>query len=683
MSLGDAYIDVHADTDPFNREIHEEVPRIGTDADKLMDIIGEGWGKHLSEGAKSELRRQLPGVIQEFERGARAAKIRIGDRNFLLDRQGGIRSLAGRFVRMFEEEAARAFAGGGSGGFLNKIAEGISDAVGAGAGISGKSPLITLLIPAFGALAGAITAVVQAVNGLIAVLAAVPALIGAIGIQAGALMLAFHGVGAAIQGAFAAKNWNDFYAAIQGLTPAAQNFIVTLLPLRDLIRELQNSAQQGFFTGLGNAMVNVANALGPILRSGIPAIATALGGLFNQIALFFASPTFVKFVSDVIPATLQWLNKFGPGFISFITALTKLADESLPFLTQLGDIVGSSFAMFTSWLNEQIQSGNLTQWLSDMAVTLGDVKDLFFAISGFVAAFLDALNKGGGNDVITQFTELFEQLGMFFSSPAGQAAMQGFVHLVELLTFSFSGLIFVLLGLLIAFESILQFFGFIGYEFTKFIDWLTDTAGPAIGKFFTETLPGFVEDLWHDIQDLWTNITTFIQDAWNGVIDWVQEKWDDFTGWFSEKVDAVVGFFTGLPDRLLQIGKDIMHGLWEGLQWGWDHTVKPILDWITSQVPNWKGPREKDLKLLEPAGKAVMQGFGKGIAAGAAELKGTLGDFTGSLAANVAGSTFNTNLNFYGQPPTESQARTAGRAASEELNSQVNTTNIQLAYRVA
>jgi hypothetical protein len=686
MSLGDAYIDVHANDEPFRRDLEHDIPRIGAEADDLMEKIGEGWGKHLSEGTRSELRKQMPDVVREFERGAKAVKIRIGKDNFLLDRRGEVRDVAGRFVSMFTEEAARAFERAGRpGGPLSKVGEGFTDAIGAMFNVSGKSPLVLGLVFVFGAIAEAIAAAVQAVNALIAVLVQVPGLLVAIGLQAGVLMLAFNGVGTAISGAFAAKNWNEFYAAIQNLTPAAKNFVITLLPIRDLFRELKTSVQESFFRAFGNAMVNVAHQLGPILRSGLPELANALGGLFSQITLFFASPVFVKFVTDIIPATVRWLGNFGPGFVSLLTAVFRMADAAIPALERLGQIVTNSFGMFTSWLTEQIQTGNLTDWLDDMSRTLQNVVELFFSASQFVAAFLDALNNNGGDDAIKQISEFFLQLAMFFGSPAGQAAMAGFIHLVELLTFSFSGLVFAILGLLIAFESVLQFFGFIGAEFMKFIDWLTDTAGPAIGKFFTETLPGFFSDLWEKVTELWDKIVYYIQTAWGLAVNFVKDTWNDFIGWISKKVDDFVGFFTGLPDRLAQIGRDIMHGLWQGLQDGWNNTVKPILDWITKQIPDWKGPKAKDLKLLQPAGEAVMEGFGKGLEAGAMDVKGMLGEFTRSIALGgvVAQNTFNTNLNFNGAAPTESQARAAGRAASGELNDQVASTNIRLAYRVA
>lgn len=596
-------------------------------------------------------------------------------------------------MREFREDTENAFRDlSRPGGPFDKIGQGLADAIGAGFNVSGESPLISILAFAFGALAAAIAAVVQIANSLVAVLTTIPALLAAIGLQAGVLMLAFDGVGTAIQGAFAAKNWNDFYAAIKGLTPAAQNFIITLLPLRDLIRELKKSAQENFFAGFGNTMVNIANALGPILRSGVPELARALGEMFKGIGLFFASPTFVKFVNDIIPATLRWLSQFGPDFVAFLNALIRMADTAIPFLERVGLVVDHAFGTFTKWLNEQISSGDLLNWLDRMGTTLDKTAELFFNITRFVASFVDALDKAGGNDIIDQISEFFNQLAVFFASPAGQAAMAGFVHLVEALTYAFSGLVFTLLSVFIAFESLLQFFQFVGYAFTQFVDWLVNTATPAIGEFFMVTVPGFGEYLGRRMREIWDNITSHIADAFGAVVDWVRNKWNEFTSWLSGKVDSVVGFFTGIPDKLRNIGQQIMQGLHDGLQWGWDHTVGPILKWITDQIPSWKGPEEKDRKLLEPAGQAVMQGFGKGLTQGADQLRTMLGDFTnsiGDVGYNGAGvgMPITVNVGFHGAVPTEQQAydtgRAAGKGVADEMASQISQRNIRLAVRMA
>lgn len=605
-----------------------------------------------------------------------------------------MRDSAGRFAKEFREDVEQAFQDAARpGGPISSIGQGFADAIGAGFNVSGKSPLISVLIFAFGALAAAIAAVVQIANSLVAVLTTIPALVVAIGLQAGVLMLAFKGVGTAIQGAFAAKNWNDFYAAIQGLTPAAQNFIITLLPLRDLLRELKTSVQSSFFTGFGNTMVNIAQQLGPILRAGLPQLAFALGTLFKNIGLFFASPTFVSFVRDIIPATLRWLSNFGPGFIGFLSALINMAHTALPFLERVGQVVNNAFGTFTTWLNEQIKSGALLDWLDRMGTTLDKTADLFFNITAFVASFVDALDKAGGNDIISQISEFFYQLAVFFQSPAGLAAMAGFVHLVEALTYSFSGLVFALLSVLIAFESVLQFFGFVGAKFMEFIDWLTGPAADAIGTFFTETFPGWISGLATKVSDFFGKIAYYIQSGFGAAIDWVTKKWSDFTDWLSAKVAGIVHFFQGIPDDLANIGRQIMNGLKEGLQWGWDHTVKPILDWITNQIPSWKGPEERDRKLLEPAGQAVMEGFGKGLTQGANQLRDMLGNFTNSIGdvglrgSEVGGMPINVNVAFHGAVPTEQQAYdtgvAAGKGVADGFGDQVNQRNTRFAVRMA
>lgn len=682
--VGRLYVSLHARTSDVEPEIRDALNKAGNDVGPDLDRIGNEWGERVSQSTAKEIGTHGDDFAHSIEQSVAGRIITLRGVRYKVDRNNALHDIdtgqfAGRLVENIVESLDNASRTGGP---FSKVGEGIADAIGAGFNVSGKSPLIALLIPTFGAIAAAIAAVVQMVNALAAILTTIPALITAIGLQVGVLMIAFDGVGAAIHGAFAAKNWNEFYAAIQGLTPAAQNFIVTLLPLRDLFRELKTSVQESFFAGFGNTMVNIVQQLGPILRTGLPQLATALGGLFKNIGLFFASPTFVQFVSDVIPATLRWLGQFGPGFVSFMTAIVRMADASLPFLEQIGTILTESFAFFTSWLNKQIQSGDFTQWLTNMADTLVSIRALFFAISDFLVSFLGALDKAGGSDVIDEFTYLFTTLADFFGTEAGQAALQGFIHLVEFLTVVFAGLVIQLSLALIAFESVLQFFGFIGAAFMAFIDWLVNVAGPAIGEFFTVTIPGFFSELWTDVVELWDKITYYLQSGWDAAVQWVMDRWNGFMDWLSAKVAGVVSFFTGLPDRLADVGRQMMEGLWNGLMWGWNNIVKPVLDWITNQIPNWKGPLEKDRKLLQPTGKAVMGGFTEGLKKGAEESQSLLADFTNNLQATGMSNVFNTNLNFLGQQPTVAEARTAGAAVSEEISKRMSVLDTRLAVRM-
>jgi hypothetical protein len=57
-------------------------------------------------------------------------------------------------------------------------------------------------------------------------------------------------------------------------------------------------------------------------------------------------------------------------------------------------------------------------------------------------------------------------------------------------------------------------------------------------------------------------------------------------------------------------------------------------------IPDWKGPKQKDLKLLEPTGGFIMQGLVKGFQKDIPELRRVLGNITDDMPGqvNVTGS---------------------------------------------
>lgn len=694
-SVGTAYISFHARTDRLQPELEAALRDAADDADDFLDRAGTQWGETLSDSASGEIRRHGRDFADSMEHALQGQVVSLGGVRYRVDSRGFLHNLTnGEFGGKIVEEIRDALDGASRpGGPFSKVGEGIADAIGAGFNVSGKSPLIIALIPVVGAIIALVLGLVQALNAAAAVLAAMPALVTAIGLQVGVVMLAFEGVGKAITDAFAAKNATELNEAIKNLTPSAQAFVRSLLPLRDLFKQIQSIAQENFFAGMGNVLTRIADVLGPIFKGGsFAALARAMGGFFRDIGLFFASPAFAQFVSKVIPATTRWLQQFGPTFVDFLTAVTNMANTALPFLERLGKSISGAFFIFTDWINTQIKNGNMTDWLDDMSSTIDQLITLFFRAAEFVASFMSALDAAGGDRILTEISNFLHTFSVFLQTEAGQAAMMGFVHAVEMLSAAFGGMIFTLMGVLIAFEAVLRFFEFVGQQFMNLIGWLTETAGPAIGTFFTETIPGFFSDLLGAFGEWWARVTFMFQVAWDDLINWFVQKWLNFTGWLDEKINAVAGFFAGLPGRLRQIGQDIMQGLRDGLQWGWDHTVGPILSWITNAIPDWKGPLDKDKKLLQPAGRQVMRGFGEGIQQGAEDLKNMFGTFTSGLSATGGGdgaslSPFVVNMNFHGQQPTPDQAyelgRAAGKGVSDEMAAQESQRSVRLAVRMA
>lgn len=75
-------------------------------------------------------------------------------------------------------------------------------------------------------------------------------------------------------------------------------------------------------------------------------------------------------------------------------------------------------------------------------------------------------------------------------------------------------------------------------------------------------------------------------------------------------IRSVARNFGGL---LWNAGSSLMSGLASGIQSGWNNYVKPKLNWITDQIPKWKGPASRDAKLLTGNGRLIMGSLVKGL----------------------------------------------------------------------
>lgn len=128
-------------------------------------------------------------------------------------------------------------------------------------------------------------------------------------------------------------------------------------------------------------------------------------------------------------------------------------------------------------------------------------------------------------------------------------------------------------------------------------------------------------------------------------------------GWLGKIIGAVVSFvatflgkLTEIPGKVLSVvsgfgsllfnaGKNLIQGLINGVT-SMISTLTSKLSFITNLIPDWKGPEDRDRKLLMPAGQAIMQGLGAGIDDGRDDLRNQLTGVTRDIgSANLQGTT--------------------------------------------
>lgn len=170
----------------------------------------------------------------------------------------------------------------------------------------------------------------------------------------------------------------------------------------------------------------------------------------------------------------------------------------------------------------------------------------------------------------------------------------------------------------------------------KLWDWLTGIAGN-IRDWGVETFNNIVN--W--FTTTWENITTFLSElpgkvwewlktTFNKIVEWGSNTWTkakeivstfinrivdglkSLPGKFKEWFTIAINYLKTLPSRMLQIGKDIFNGLWDGLKSIWDKLggwIGKIVDGISSIFSSAKEGYNDAINSMPPVEGSYASGL--------------------------------------------------------------------------
>lgn len=654
-AAADAFVEFHLDTTKVVPEAEKAMAELEVVAEVQGDVVGHTLGKHIGEGVKKEIKDQGPSVAREIEKAVEKEVISprprfsfrsmFGGRNRTSQTREvvqGIEAVVGDAVKEVTSAGSPLETVG------KTVGKTIADGIGSVFNVSGKSPLIALLVPVFGELGVLIGGLVEAIGPLLGLLTTIPSVIAGIGLSVGAVVLAFHGLGGAISGAFAAKNAKELKEAIKDLTPAAQDFIKQILPLKDIFAYLTRASQQNFFYQLATSAQVVIEKLTPLLNKGLPELAGSMGELFRQMANFLGSPSMVYFLTDLFPATEKWLADFGPAFSTLLIGLIDIARASLPFLSTIGHELNDQFTALGQWLTKLSEDKDFKKWLDRMVVAFEGFLEVLKAAGYFIGVLLDSIDKAGGQGFLDEIALQLALLADFFKSDAGIAALKGFIDILIFLGGVFIGLVLIISFVVAGFEGLIEVLGHTG-DFFEFIG-------------------------------------QKILDAWHAVLDWLKHF-----------PDYIVEIFKEAQRWLYNAGKDIVLGLMHGIESTGTWLKDQIMDWVRRNIPEpvrialgIHSPSKVMAELGKQSAKGFAIGFDDEFAKNAANMDATIGGFATNFSGSTAMNTNNQNVafgpgaiqvNFNGSPPSQAQATQAGEAIGAGINNQLAVRNARLAVR--
>jgi hypothetical protein len=714
-TIGRAEIEVGADGSPFIRELRDSVHEGVDKNEPEFKKAGKEIGDTVSNSMEKEIEKNGPHFAKSIERGIKKTKVKVKpDLDFAEETiAAGSRKLGHRVAEEIAEAVGRESR---PGGIFNRVGLGIADAIGAGFNVSGRSPLIVLLIPLLGVIVALVIGAVQAAGSLVAILTTIPGLILNIVLYAGVLVLAFQGMGDAIKNAFKAKNAKELKEALKGLTPSAREFVKSLLPLEKVFGNLKKTAQEGFFKGFGKSLQPLINLLSsPVISNAIGSIATALGQFAGHIAKAFGSAAFVNFINTTVPSIMEFLKRFGPAFQGFLEGLLDLAVAVTPFLDSLGVLFSGKFRDWGDALSDLANDPKFTEWLKQMFNTFLELGDVLNSVIDFVGSFADTLNQAGGDKILKALSDAFYLLAAFFQTDVGRKAMEGLIRFSVGAIQAFTGLLLLLLLIIAGIE----YFG----------EWIVHTLIPNLQRFwnwikegwarFTADLAAawndFTSDLagaWKWLKDGWNRFTADLAYAWNGFVSfikrvwgsvptaiafalsWLLTKWEEFKNGVALKLafvkgkllgirDSIFEFFANAKTWLIQKGKDLIQGLIDGIIAKLHplreaaSVVAAVLAGAIPGSPAEYGPFAGK-GAPELRGQRIAEDIAMGMRAGIPGLRAS------SLEAvsNINFGPGSVVANFNGTLPTKSQALSLGSSLGSGISGHLAARDTRLAVRM-
>ena len=128
------------------------------------------------------------------------------------------------------------------------------------------------------------------------------------------------------------------------------------------------------------------------------------------------------------------------------------------------------------------------------------------------------------------------------------------------------------------------------------------------------------------LSKVWGVLGQIASSIWNAITKVVS--------WVAQIPGKIVKAFGNAGSILLNVGKKIIGGLWNGIKSGFG-AIKDGFKWLTSKLTSWKGPEEVDKRLLYGAGRLIIGGLVQGMESQYSTVRGSLQRLTRGMPGMV------------------------------------------------
>lgn len=424
----------------------------------------------------------------------------------------------------------------------------------------------------------------------------------------------------------------DVRTQLQPLFPLFNQFKVTWTELQGAVRAFGAAwkANDGDVTssGLPGFFEQVANAVRPVFDAILPLIPQVFGlvSAFSPLSVIF------KAIQPVLPALLDAFTSLGtavagvlgtaltnlmPVINSLVTALSGTFVALMPAVVQIVTLLGNAFTQLAP-----VVMGVLNAVLP-LVTTL--ITQLSPIITNLVTAILPPVVSIFGS-IIAAIGPLISLL-MGLLIPAINALMPVVVTVFGVIANVITAAMQIIQGIIQVVTGIIsgnwdQVWTGIGNILSGVWNLIVAAVSGAINLVGSLIGAGlsFISGVWNNV---WSGISSFLAGVWNNITTGVQNGISSVVNFFSGLWGKISGAMGDMGSKMLQVGRDLMQGLANGIGGAVDAVRKAIGDAIGGAIDfakNLLGIHSPSRVFME-IGDFTAQGMAVGITKGSKYVK--------------------------------------------------------------
>lgn len=377
---------------------------------------------------------------------------------------------------------------------------------------------------------------------------------------------------------------------------------------------------------LENIAATAGTYLLPVLTTLVAWLSDRVGPAFEAIAAWVES--------TVVPALQQFAAWAGENLLPKLRELGEWVTGTLvPALQQFGAFLLTTVVPALMQAAQWVQQNSA--WLLPLAIALGAAVVAYMAVQRAILIWKAALGAAKAAQLALNLAMTASPIGLVIALVVGLVA--GLVALWtqnedfrNAVTEIWNSIVELFKG---AVEKVSRFFAGLGELPGKAARWFDEVRLKAVAKLlalvtWVKGLPGRIVTA---LISLPGRMTASANNSFGKFKTGAENKGKDLLAWVTGIPGRIVESLGNLGNLLLGAGRSVIDGFVGGLRNAFG-SVRESLAELTSWLPDWKGPAERDAVILRDAGRLVIGGFVKGLESRYPNVRRALQRVTGMVA---------------------------------------------------